>query len=84
MMVPRDRIELSTPAFSRLKKNEHFQYVARLWDNKLRQIASHKISWYGAVLYGVPRRRAKHSKHVADLDDVQVEAEGFRTIDARV
>jgi hypothetical protein len=28
--------------------------------------------------------RAKHSKPVADLDDVQVETEGFGTIEARV
>jgi hypothetical protein len=42
--VPRDRIELSTPAFSGLIENKHFQSFARFWHIKQRQSASSKIN----------------------------------------
>jgi hypothetical protein len=42
--VPRDRIELSTPAFSGLTRIIYFQRVVRLADIKERKRASHKIN----------------------------------------
>ena len=42
-MVPRDRIELSTPAFSGLNRNHYYQYVMRITKVKQRQMASCEI-----------------------------------------
>ena len=43
-MVPRDRIELSTPAFSGLTENNGFQLLMRFRRVKQRQRASCKIN----------------------------------------
>ena len=43
-MVPRDRIELSTPAFSGLMRNKYFQGLVRFRKGKQRQRASCKIN----------------------------------------
>jgi hypothetical protein len=42
-LVPRDRIELSTPAFSGLMRNKYFQDLVRFRKGKQRQRASCKI-----------------------------------------